>query len=72
MGTAYQTSCSIEWLCKLHLSLYIHVYVYDVFMYSVSHSVYILILCCSTQTMLKVAYVSLAMTASTITRLTLL
>lgn len=71
MGMAYQESCFTEWLYQVHLSLYIHVYVYDMFMYSVSHSVWISIICCSTQTMLKVAYVSLALTASTITCATL-
>lgn len=39
MGMVYQASRSTEWLYQVHLSLDIHVYIYDMFMYSVSHSV---------------------------------
>lgn len=39
LGMAYQVGCSTQWLYQVHLSLYVHVHVQEMFMYSVSHSV---------------------------------
>lgn len=71
MGMAYQASRSAEWLHQAYLSVYIHVYVCDMFRYSASIQWRYLTVCCSTQTVLKVSCVSPAMTASTFPRLTL-